>query len=104
MRILTRFVPNDSQLLYMSIVLLEDPHGTAYRVRLKRHVQRSAYYLAILGNGWLAGNAIALPVRALRGLSTPTWWWFAILIPFVILLSIFFLMFHVERSYRKVGL
>jgi hypothetical protein len=104
MRILTRLVPSDSELLYMSIVLLEDPHGAAYRVRLKRQLQRSGYYLAMLGNGWLAGYAIALPVRMLRGLYTPAWWWFAIDIPFALLLCVFVLMFHVERSYRKVGL
>jgi hypothetical protein len=104
MRILPRLVPSDSELLFMSITLLEDAHGRAYRLRLKRQLQRSAYYLAVLGNGWLLGYAIALPVRLVRGLYTPTWWWFAIDLPLVFFLCALALMFHVERLYRKVGL
>ncbi len=104
MRILPRLVPSDSELLYLSIVVIEDQHGHAYRVRLKRHLQRCGYYLTMLGTGWQIGYAIALPVRLFRGLYTPLWWWFAIDVPLVFLLCGLAFMFHVERLYRKVGL
>jgi hypothetical protein len=104
MRILPRLVPSDSELVYLSITLLEDPDGRAYKLRLKRHLQRFGYILTIFGTAWFAGYAIALPVRIARGLYTPLWWWFAIDIPLVFLLCGLALMFHVERLYRKVGL
>jgi hypothetical protein len=89
----------------MSFTLLEDSrHYHAHRLRLKRQLQRYAYYATIVGTGWLSGYAIALPVRLVRGLGTETWWWFAIDVPLVLFLCALALMFHVERLYRKVGL
>jgi hypothetical protein len=88
----------------MSVTLLGDPHGHAFRLRLKRHLQRYAFYLAIVGTGWLSVYAIALPIRMLRGFPTPGWWWLAIEVPFLLLVCALALMFHVERLYRKVGL
>jgi sterol desaturase/sphingolipid hydroxylase (fatty acid hydroxylase superfamily) len=101
--ILARLVPSEPELFVMSVTTLEGTRR-ARRLRLKRKVQKAAFVLISLGLGWLLGDAVALPMRLVRGLYTPLTWWFWVYVPLCFFLCVFALVFHVERSYRRFGL
>jgi hypothetical protein len=104
MDIFARFWLSEAQLQLLTGILRTDP-ALERRVRKERKIQRIGYRFVLFGYLLIAGGAIALPLRTalhLPGVSLVAWALtygeLAFLTPIIVL------MFHVERSYRRVGL